>query len=212
MPAFQGAPVEVMAAAHRRGVEAIRSGPGDAKVGWTLALIDVQAVDGGEARRDEAVELAQGVWLDVSADDDFFGVQTYTRERIGPDGIVARPDGAETMLTGWEVYPSALEHSVRAAAARAGVPVLVTEHGCATDDDELRIRSTTEGLEGLRRCIADGIDVRGYLHWSLLDNFEWISGFGVTFGLVAVDRTTFERTPKPSLQWLGEVARRNGLR
>ena len=58
--------------------------------------------------------------------------------------------------------------------------------------------------------MADGIDVRGYLHWSLLDNYEW-GHWGPTFGLIAVDRETFVRTPKPSLGWLGEVARRNGL-
>ena len=52
--------------------------------------------------------------------------------------------------------------------------------------------------------------MRGYLHWSLLDNFEWFGGFTITFGLIAVDRATFARTPKPSLAWLGEVARRNG--
>ena len=176
LPAFQGAPVGAMAAAHRRGVEAIRSGPGRAKIGWTLALVDIQSVHGGETRQQEAFEQAQGVWLDVSADDDFVGVQTYTRERLGPDGLVARPAGAELMLTGWEVYGPALEHTVRAAAARSKVPVLVTEHGSATDDDEVRIRYTTEGLEGLKRCIDDGIDVAGYLHWSLLDNFEWTSG------------------------------------
>jgi beta-glucosidase len=59
--------------------------------------------------------------------------------------------------------------------------------------------------------MADGIDVRGYLHWSALDNYEWASGFRPTFGLIGVDRSTFERHPKPSLAWLGEVARRNAL-
>jgi beta-glucosidase len=58
----------------------------------------------------------------------------------------------------------------------------------------------------LLRCLADGIDVRGYLHWTLLDNFEWMAGYRPTFGLIAVDRTDFTRTPKPSLKWLGDVA------
>ena len=92
------------------------------------------------------------------------------------------------------------------------MPLLVTENGIATaDDDATGSPSPPRRLRGLSEAIADGADVRGYVHWSLLDNFEWISGYGPTFGLVAVDRETFVRTPKPSLAWLGEVARGNGL-
>jgi beta-glucosidase len=65
-------------------------------------------------------------------------------------------------------------------------------------------------LDGLARAIGDGIDVRGYLHWSFLDNYEWGS-FRPTFGLVAVDRETFARTAKPSAHWLGAVAQANAL-
>lgn len=211
IPAFQGAPVEVMAEVHRKAVEAIRSGPGEVKVGWTLALVDYQPADGGAERLERARRTSQLEWLAVSADDDFVGVQTYTRERIGPDGMVARPTDAPRMTTGWEVYPEALAHTVRLAAEASGVPVLVTENGCATDDDRLRIEATDAALRGLATCLGEGVDVLGYLHWSLLDNFEWLSGFGIRFGLIAVDRTTFERTAKPSLAWLGEIARRNAL-
>ena len=66
-------------------------------------------------------------------------------------------------------------------------------------------------LEGVLACIADGIDVRGYTYWSLLDNFEWAFGYGPTFGLVDVDRMTQERTVKPSARWLGAVARANAM-
>jgi beta-glucosidase len=203
--------VERMASAHRKGAEAIRSGPGDARVGWTLALIDLQAVDGGEERCEEARRRGQLDWLDVSRDDDFVGVQTYSRNLIGPEGNVPLPDGTPTMQTGWEIYPAALGHTVRLAAEHAEVPVLVTENGMATDDDESRIAYTQAALEGLAGCIADGIDVRGYLHWTLLDNFEWMAGFSKTFGLVAVDLETFRRTIKPSAHWLGQVARSNSL-
>jgi beta-glucosidase len=81
----------------------------------------------------------------------------------------------------------------------------------ATDDDAARIAYTRGALEGLAGCIGDGIDVRGYLHWTWLDNFEWTAGFAKTFGLVAVDRATFARTVKPAARWLGEVAARNAL-
>jgi beta-glucosidase len=206
-----GGTIEQMAAIHRRGVEAIRSGPGDTRVGWTLALIDLQPAEGGEERWQEAQRRAELDWLDVSGDDDFVGVQTYSRQLLGPDGQLPVPEGTPTMQTGWEVYPEALEHTVRLAAGHTGVPVLVTENGMATDDDEARIAYTRAALQGLGRAVADGVDVRGYLHWTLLDNFEWMAGYSKTFGLIAFDRETFERTVKPSARWLGEVARANAI-
>lgn len=87
---------------------------------------------------------------------------------------------------------------------------MVTENGIATADDNQRIRYTSEALQGLQHAMVDGIDVRGYLHWSLLDNFEW-GHWEPTFGLIAVDRDTFTRIPKPSLAWLGSVARSNQI-
>ena len=205
------ADVETMGAAHRMATQAIKAVAGHVKVGWTLALVDFQPAEGGEERWAQARRLAQTDWLAVSAEDDFVGVQTYSRQRIGPDGALSPAEGAPTMQTGWEVYPEALGHTVRLAAEQAGVPVLVTENGMATDDDEARLAYTRAALEGLAGCLADGIDVRGYLHWALLDNFEWTSGFAKTFGLIAVDRRTFARTVKPSGRWLGRVAAGDGL-
>ncbi len=205
------ADVEQMAAAHRLAVQAIKATAGTVKAGWTLALVDLQPAEGGEARWLEARRLGQTDWLSVSADDDFVGVQTYSRARIGSDGQLPVPDGTPTMQTGWEVYPDALGHTVRLAAEHAGVPILVTENGMATDDDEARIACTRAALEGLVSCIDDGIDVRGYIHWTLLDNFEWNAGYSKTFGLIAVDRGTFVRSVKPSARWLGQVAQRNRI-
>jgi beta-glucosidase len=205
------ADVERMASAHRQAVEAIKSGPGDPMVGWTLALVDLQAADGGEQRCREATRRGQTDWLSVSSDDDFVGVQTYSRQRIGPEGSIPPGAGVPTMQTGWEVYPAALGHTVQLAAEHARVPVLVTENGMATADDEARIAYTRAALEGLARGIDGGLDVRGYLHWTLLDNFEWTAGYSKTFGLISVDRETFRRTVKPSGRWLGQVARANSL-
>ncbi|MFF3659289.1 family 1 glycosylhydrolase [Streptomyces olivochromogenes] len=91
-----------------------------------------------------------------------------------------------------------------------GVPILVTENGIATAEDDQRIAYTSEALRHLFAAVDDGIDVCGYLHWSALDNFEW-GHWKPTFGLIAVDRETFQRKPKPSLARLGEVARRGHL-
>jgi beta-glucosidase len=85
-------------------------------VGWSLALVDLQLAEGGEARLAEARQHALLDWIEPSREDDFIGVQTYSRERIGPTGAVPVPDGTPTMQTGWEVYPSALGNSVRIAA------------------------------------------------------------------------------------------------
>jgi beta-glucosidase len=198
--------VEIMARAHRKAVEAVKSGPGSPNVGWTLALGDLQAVEGGEDLRDQLHQRAESDFLDVSTADDFVGVQTYTRMVLGPDGPIRPAEDTPVMQTGWEIYPEALERTVRLASEHSGRPVLVTENGIATDDDEERVAYTAAALEGVVRCLEDGVDVRGYLHWTLLDNFEWMAGYSKTFGLIEVDRTTFERRPKQSLTWLGSVA------
>jgi beta-glucosidase len=112
---------------------------------------------------------------------------------------------------GWAWYPEGLGHLVD-DVSRIGLPVYVTENGIATSDDVERIEFTAKHLEHVHAAIARGRDVRGYFHWSLLDNFEWNEGYRPTFGLVAVDRATMERVPKPSLSWYGAVARANALR
>ena len=85
-------------------------------------------------------------------------------------------------------------------------PIFVTEDGITTANDARRIDYTYDALACLHDAMADGIDVRGYLHWSLLDNYEWGS-FRPTFGLIGWDKDTFERHPRPSLDWLGNVSR-----
>jgi beta-glucosidase len=204
--------IEQMAAVHRAGFDAIKSGRGTHNVGWTLALPDLQLGDGGDERWAQARQVAELDWLDASRADDFVGVQTYTRTIIGQDGALPIPEGSPVSQVDLEIYPEALAHTVTLAAEHSGVPVLVTEHGLATADDAARIEYTERSLRSLATVIADGIDVRAYLHWTLLDNFEWTAGFTKQFGLVAVDRHTFDRTVKPSAEWLGSVARVNALR
>lgn len=196
--------------AHRLARDTIKELNAEARVGWSIAVHDFQAVDGGEARRDEVLATAIHPFWELSKGDDFVGVQTYTREVYGPDGLVPAAPGENTFQTGWEYYPEALGNTTRQAGEFTGVPVLVTENGIATADDDLRIRYTREALRGLRSTMGSGVPVLGYLHWTLLDNWEWHTGFAMTFGLVGVDLRTFERTPKPSLSWLGGVATSNG--
>ena len=198
--------------AHRLAVEALRSGPGDFPVGLTLSMTDYQAVDGGDARRDRIRRSMEDVFLEATTGDDFVGVQCYTRMRVGPGGALEPEEGVALTQMGYEYWPQALESVVRRAwDVTGGVAVVVTESGIGTAKDPERIAFVTDALAGVRRCLDDGIDVRGYVYWSLLDNFEWVLGFAPTFGLVAVDRETFERRPKPSASWLGSVAKANAV-
>ncbi|MFJ6513376.1 glycoside hydrolase family 1 protein [Streptomyces sp. NPDC091406] len=194
--------------AHRAAYDVLKAADPGLRVGWTVANQVYQPEPGAaEAARAHAYPR-EDVFLEAARQDDWIGVQAYTRHRIGPDGPLPVEPGAETTLTGWEFYPEALGLAIRHTVAVVGpnVPVLVTENGIATDDDERRVAYTTRALAGLASALRDGIDVRGYLHWSALDNYEWGS-YRPTFGLIAVDARTFARTPKPSARWLGALAR-----
>ena len=117
------------------------------------------------------------------------------------------PDGAELTQMNYEFYPEALENVIRAVHKDFHGDILVTENGIATSDDNRRVEFIRRALAGVQNCIADGIPVKGYCHWSLLDNFEWQKGFSMTFGLIAVDRATQTRYPKESLTYLGSYAK-----
>ena len=199
-------------AAHRAGKAAIKAVRPDLAVGWTLANTDVQAAPGGEATAEAVRQEANLRFLEASRGDDFVGIQNYGRHVFGPDGLLGPEPGLQTNSQGEEIYPAGLANAVREAWRVAGVPVLVTENGLATTDDTQRVGYIADALAGLAGCIADGVDVRGYIAWTAFDNFEWIFGYRPQFGLIAVDRTTQERTPKPSAYWLGDVARTNGAK
>jgi beta-glucosidase len=196
--------------AHQRAVDVVRQQLPGTPVGWTVACHNFQP--SSPDAEDVCAAYAkprQTDFLAAAKADDFIGVQTYTRRLIGVEGDtpvpLPPPEGSPVTQTRWEYYPQALEDAVRTTAADVpGVPIVVTENGIATADDEQRRAYTALALEGLLRAVGDGIDVRGYLHWSLLDNYEWGS-YQPTFGLVAVEPATCDRIPKPSLRWLGAL-------
>jgi beta-glucosidase len=182
--------------AHAKAYQAIKAGPGDFPVGVTLSTQDIQAV--GEHSLAPMVEqMVYGKWWDAVNASDFVGLQPYTRIRLDAKGAVPVP-GAETTAAGYEYYPQALGNVVRMAAKRTTKPIYITESGIGTDDDTRRVAWIDATLAEVGKCIAEGIPVHSYMYWSLLDNFEWTSGYGTHFGMVAVDLETFKRTPKPS--------------
>jgi beta-glucosidase len=117
------------------------------------------------------------------------------------------PPGTRRTQMGYEFWPEAVATTVRRVAALLpGKDILVTEHGVATDDDAERVEFIDRALHAE---LASGAPVRGYIHWSALDNFEWARGYGMRFGLIGVDRATQERTVRPSARHLGAIARAN---
>jgi beta-glucosidase len=192
--------------AHRRAREAIKSHMA-VPVGWSLACEDYQARPGCDEAMARLRQRALTDWLEASRQDDFVGVQNYTRRLVEADGVEPVPDGAAVNDLGWELYPPSLTNAVRYAAEVTRRPVVVTEHGVATRNDTVRLQHTRESLKLLACAIEDGVDVRGYLHWTLVDEFEWFAGYDTTFGLVQVHAPDSRRTPRPSARWLGGLAR-----
>ena len=196
---------DTMLEAHLKSREAIKAGPGDFPVGITLAMTDYQATPGGEDLCEEAWSEDYDPFLEAAKQDDFVGVQTYSRTRFGPEGPLEPEKGVEVLIMGYEFWPESLESTIRYADEKAGVPIHVTENGIGTTNDEQRIEYVRRALKGVANCINDGIDVKGYFYWSVLDNFEWVFGYGPQFGLVSVDRETQLRTVKPSARYLGWI-------
>lgn len=197
-------------AGHKAGREAIKGVRPDLPVGVSLAVIDDQAA-GRNSLRDAMRAKLYRPWLEAARGNDFVGVQNYERTVWTDKGRLPAPEGAETNDAGSEVYPASLAGAVRYAHAVSGVPVVVTEHGINSADDTKRARLIPAALAELKRAMEDGVPVLGYMHWSLVDNFEWVFGYKPQFGLHTLDRTTFKRTAKPSAAVLGAIARRNAL-
>jgi beta-glucosidase len=145
---------------------------------------------------------------------DWLGVQYYRKQWVDPASptlFAPPPPGTRTTQLGWAVHPAGLR-DVLHRAARTGLPLYVTENGIATEDDDERIDYLHSHLAAVAGALADGVDVRGYLHWSAFDNFEWSEGFRPRFGLVAVDRDDdLARVPKPSAYAFADLARSGRL-
>jgi beta-glucosidase len=210
---YQPEPATVQAhlrAGHVAGQAAIKAARSDLPVGFSMAVIDEQEAEPGSPR-DSVRERFYGEWLRLARSSDFLGVQNYERHLWGRNGRLDPPAGGKRNTMGAEVYAPSLAGAVRYCHSVAQVPIMVTEHGVGTDDDSIRAWLIPAALTELRKVIADGVPVTGYCHWSLIDNFEWVFGYRIRFGLHSLDRTTFARTPKPSALVYAAIARANAV-
>lgn len=191
--------------AHHAARKAIKEINSDLQVGITLSLHDIQVKEGGEKRAEQEWAEEFLHYIPYIEEDDFFGLQNYTRSVMDENGICAVPEEAKLTQMGYEIYPQALEACIRKVHKELKMPIIITENGIAVSDDRIREDFIKKATDGVANCIADGIPVKGYMYWSLMDNFEWQKGFSMTFGLIAVDRATQKRTVKPSLAFLGSL-------
>lgn len=205
------ASISILKAAHLKAREVIKGIQPNIQVGLSMALSDFQSIPGGEALAEKKWKDNFGEYADIVKGDDFFGLQNYTREVYGPNGLVKPADEAELTQMKYEFYPEALGNVIRKVAKELNIPIIITEHGIATDDESRRIEFIRRGLEGVQACLAEGIDIRGYMYWTSFDNFEWNSGYSMTFGIIGVDRGTQERKVKESAEYLGRIAHNNSL-
>jgi beta-glucosidase len=185
-------------AAHKRAAAAIKKMDPRALVGVAENVADFESAGGlvNGFVRFGAEYLWSSYFLNhVHRTLDFLGVNYYFHNRF--DGGWNKNANAVISDFGWEVYPQGL-YNVLMRLSRYKLPVIITENGVADARDAIRGKFIEEHLVWMKKAMEDGADVRGYLHWSLLDNFEWDSGFWPRFGLVEVDYKTMERRIRPS--------------
>ena len=156
----------------------------------------------------ELEEIAQPI--------DFIGLNIYTGTRVrantsaGRPAVVPPPKGAAKTAMGWLVEPESMYWAIRFFAERYNKSLYSLENGMAAHDwpdekgrihDTDRIDFTSRYIAQAHRAVQEGLDLRGYFHWSILDNFEWAEGYEKRFGLVHVDFESLKRTPKDSYHW-----------
>ncbi|WP_346908478.1 glycoside hydrolase family 1 protein [Faecalicatena orotica] len=191
--------------AHQAAVKVIKEINSDLKVGLTLSLFDYQPAKDGQETADKLWNEDFGIYLPYFKEDDFLGVQNYSRKIVDANGTLPPAEGTPVTQMGYEDYPKSLGNVIRKVSREFKGDLIVTENGIATSDDERRCAFIQEALQGVSECIAERIPVKGYCYWSLMDNFEWQAGFGMTFGLIAVDRNSQMRYPKKSLEYVKNI-------
>ncbi|MCW2248884.1 beta-glucosidase [Azospirillum fermentarium] len=194
---------------------------------WNLVFCDPQFLGHYPPRTADAIEphVQAGDMARICRPVDWFGLNHYgpifarvDESRVWRYGWGDAPADSPTYGVGWAVFPDAFRDELLTITRRYRTPIVITENGCGGSDtpdengavnDPHRIAYLTLYHAKMREAMAAGADVRGYFLWSLLDNFEWGSGYGNRFGIVHVDFQTLKRTPKASARWYADLIRHN---
>ena len=147
---------------------------------------------------------------------DFIGVNYYTRFlwKLRPYGkrkldIVKKAPPERVTDMGWEIYPEGFYRVLKLVNRYTSKPIYITENGIADDSDTKRARFIEDHLHVLNKAIAEGMNIKGYFYWSLMDNFEWAHGFDKRFGLYQVDYSTQERTLREGSRKYAEIIKKS---
>jgi beta-glucosidase len=143
----------------------------------------------------------------ISSHQEFIGLNYYRNWKFGKGGSLKDIDITDM---GWGIYPKGI-YDVLMGLKRYKKDIFITENGLADAEDSKRAAFIRDHLGFIKKAIDDGVNVKGYFYWSLLDNYEWAFGFEKRFGLVAVDYNTFERTIRPSALVYKGIIQKNGL-
>lgn len=198
-----------LAAAHSLMHKSMKAVDPKAEIGYATNQTVFESAGG--KWNDWLFKKADKFWNDrfldkVSKDLDFIGLNYYFHNRI--NFWFNRNSNERISDLGWELYPRGLEAALKKLADRKK-PIYITENGLADQKDENRTWFLRESLNAVRRAIKEGVDVRGYFHWSLLDNFEWDKGFWPRFGLIEVNRKTLNRTVRGSGRFYHSIIKEN---
>lgn len=207
--------------AHRRAYAILHRLRPDAMVASANNLVDYKASRHWHPG-DQAMKILVEYWHNdwwlhrTRHEQDFFALNYYfhhaLRFRLALPAKLflpePHPDRPRSDL-GWEIHPAGFGRVLR-WLGQLGKPIIVTENGLADAADTYRPDFIRNHVREIRDALRDGVDIRGYFHWSLIDNFEWADGFGPRFGLVTIDYQTQQRTPRPSAEVYANICRSNG--
>lgn len=195
-----------LALAHKKSYRAIKKMRPQTKVGIAQQISYYYSADGGFVSRTVSRLGMWGTnWIffnRTKRSHDFFGLNYYQSNRI--EGRQLKNTNTRQNDYGWNMQPGDIEHLFVKAYEKYKLPIIVLENGLADKDDKDRQWWIEQTLGAMDRAIDSGAEIEGYMHWSLLDNFEWADGFWPRFGLVEVDFKTQKRTIRPSANWFGE--------
>lgn len=198
--------------AHQRVYRILKKQRPRLKVGLSPALVNIQAKRPHSYVDQMVTQLMRYIWNwwllnRVKKHQDFIGFNYYLTWYY--QGVRIKNPKTPLSDMGWYMEPEGLYPLLVRLHDRYRKPIIVTENGVSDFQDTYRRWWLEETIIAMQRAISEGVDVRGYLHWSLLDNFEWAYGWWPKFGLVEVDRHTMKRTIRPSAKWYAEWIKEN---